>query len=431
MNYNEALTYIHESHKFGMRLGLDNIKKLLELLGNPQNNLNIIHVAGTNGKGSTCSFISTILKESGYKVGLYTSPYLETFTERIRVNGENIPEGEVARIITIIKEKIDIMVREGYSYPTEFEIVTAMAFYYYYDQSVDYVALEVGLGGRYDATNVIDNPLVSVIASISLDHTGILGDTIGKIAYEKGGIIKENSTVIVYPQRKEAKEVIKEICIEKNSTYIECNFNDINIKKCNINSQKFDCIINDKQYNDLEIKLIGDHQTNNSILALTVIDFINNKNQLDISEESIKRGLIETRWPGRIEKIKEEPMFIIDGAHNEDGAKSLAKSIDKFIQGRNLTLVIGMLEDKDINSVLDILIPRFNKVITTTPDNPRAMDASILMNKIKEYNKEVVCKPNIDDAISYALENSKIDDVIISAGSLYMIGEVRTLVKNK
>ncbi|WGX76482.1 Mur ligase family protein [Paraclostridium bifermentans] len=191
MNYNEALQFIHESHKFGMRLGLDNIKKLLELLGNPQNNLNIIHVAGTNGKGSTCSFISSILKESGYKVGLYTSPFLETFTERIRVNGENIREEEVGKIVSLIKEKIEIMVSEGYSYPTEFEIVTAMAFYYYNQEKVDFVALEVGLGGRYDATNVIDKPVVSAITSISLDHTGILGDTLGKIAFEKGGIIKK------------------------------------------------------------------------------------------------------------------------------------------------------------------------------------------------------------------------------------------------
>jgi dihydrofolate synthase / folylpolyglutamate synthase len=430
MNYNEALKYIHESHKFGIRLGLDNIKKLLELLGNPQDNLKIIHVAGTNGKGSTCSFISTILKESGYKVGLYTSPFLETFTERIRVNGENIPEEEVAKIVSLIKEKIEKMVSEGYSYPTEFEIVTAMAFYYYNQENVDFVALEVGLGGRYDATNVIDNPLVSVITSISLDHTSILGDTLAKIAFEKGGIIKENGTTISYPQQKEAKEVIENICRENKSKYIEVNFNDINIKESNINYQKYDCVINGREYKDLEIKLIGEHQVNNSVLALNVIDYIKRNENIDISDESIKKGLIETKWPGRIEKIKEDPMFIIDGAHNEEGATSLAKSIDRYFEDKNKILLIGMLEDKDIDSVLDILIPRFNQVITTTPDNPRAIDANSLKEKIDRYSVEVICKPEIKDAVDYTLNNSNKEDVIISAGSLYMIGNVRTIVKN-
>ncbi|EQK41341.1 bifunctional FolC family protein [[Clostridium] bifermentans ATCC 638] len=431
MNYNEALQFIHESHKFGMRLGLDNIKKLLQLLGNPQDNLNIIHVAGTNGKGSTCSFISSILKESGYKVGLYTSPFLETFTERIRVNGENIAEEEVGKIVSLIKEKIEIMVSEGYSYPTEFEIVTAMAFYYYNQEKVDFVALEVGLGGRYDATNVIDKPLVSAITSISLDHTGILGDTLGKIAFEKGGIIKEDCPTIVYPQQEEASEVIKNICAEKKSKYIECNFKNIEIKSSNINSQIYNCNINGKELNDLEIKLIGEHQIKNSIVALNVIEYLNDIKITNISEENIRKGLLETKWPGRIEKISENPMFIIDGAHNEEGAKSLANSIDKYFENKNKILVIGMLEDKDIESVLDLLIPKFNKVITTTPDNPRAIDANKLKEKIERYNIEVTCKPNIKEAVDYALEISNKDDVIISAGSLYMIGNVRTIIVNK
>ncbi|WP_373598942.1 bifunctional folylpolyglutamate synthase/dihydrofolate synthase [Paraclostridium bifermentans] len=430
MNYNEALNYIHESHKFGVRLGLDNIKKLLELLGNPQENLKIIHVAGTNGKGSTCSFISSILKESGYKVGLYTSPFLETFTERIRVDGENIPEEEVAKIVALIKEKIEIMVKDGYSYPTEFEIVTAMAFYYYNQKEVDFVALEVGLGGRYDATNVIDKPLASVITSISLDHTGILGDTLAKIAFEKGGIIKEGCPTIVYPQNKEAENVIKNICDEVKSTYIECNFKDINIKESNINFQKYDCIIGGKEYKDLEIKLIGDHQVNNSVLALNVINYINSKENLNINEESIRHGLKETKWPGRIEKIKEEPMVIIDGAHNEEGATSLANSIDKYFEDKNKILVIGMLEDKDISSVLDLLIPRFNKVITTTPDNPRSIDANKLTEKIEKYNVEVECKSKIEDAVRGALKVASKNDVIICAGSLYMIGNIRTIVRD-
>lgn len=424
MNYQEALNYINESHKFGIRLGLDNMRNLLELLGNPQDKLNVIHVAGTNGKGSTCSFITSILKESGYKVGLYTSPFLETFTERIKINGENIPEEDVARIVTLIKEKIE----QGDIYPTEFEIVTAMAFYYYCEQGVDFVALEVGLGGRYDATNIIKASDVSVITSISLDHVGILGDTVAKIAYEKGGIIKENGTAIVYDQSDEAKDVIKDICKEKNARYIEVKFDDINIKQSDIYSQVYDCSIMGKEYEDLEIKLIGDHQVNNSILALSAIDFLKETKGLNITEEDIRKGLINTKWPGRIEKIMEKPIFIIDGAHNEDGARSLAKAIDKNFNGKKATLLIGMLEDKDIDGVLEILMPYFNKVITTTPDNPRAIDSEKLKDKISKYVDNIVSKPSIEEAVEYTLKNSSEDDIVISAGSLYMIGTVRTLV---
>lgn len=430
MNYKEALKYIEETHKFGIRLGLDNMTKLLDLLGNPQDNLNIIHMSGTNGKGSTCSFITSILKEAGYKVGLYTSPFLETFTERIRINGENIPEEDVARIISLIKEKIEQMVKEGYSYPTEFEIVTTMAFYYYYEQNVDYVALEVGLGGRYDATNIIKSSQVSVIGSISLDHTNILGDNISKIAYEKGGIIKENGVAIVYNQSDEVKNVIKQICYDKNATYIETNFDDIEIKKSDIYSQVYDATIFDESYENIEIKLIGEHQINNSILALTVIKYLECNKGLKIDDKSIRKGLINTKWPGRIEKISENPLFIIDGAHNEDGALSLAKAIDKNFKDRNLTLLIGMLEDKDIDSVLDILIPKFNKVITTTPDNPRAIDSSKLKGKILRYTDNVVDKKDIEEALNYTLESSNDNDVIISAGSLYMIGSIRRLMTN-
>ncbi|MCC0647514.1 bifunctional folylpolyglutamate synthase/dihydrofolate synthase [Clostridioides sp. ZZV15-6598] len=430
MKYEEALEYISQTNKFGIRLGLENIGKLLELLGNPQETLNIIHVAGTNGKGSVCSFISNILRESGYKVGLYTSPYLETFTERIRVNGENIPQEDVARIIGLIKEKIEVMVSQGYVYPTEFEVVTAMAFYYYSEQKVDFVALEVGLGGRYDATNIITKSLVSVITSISLDHTGILGDTIEKIAYEKAGIIKENGIVLVYNQTDEAKDVIKSVCKEKNAKYIEVNFDSINIKKSNINSQVYDCNVMGETYKNLEIMLIGEHQINNSILAMSVLEYLKDTKKLDnVSEESIRKGLITTKWPGRIEKIKESPIFIIDGAHNEDGAKSLAKALDKHFKDKKLTLLIGMLEDKDIDGVLDILMPKFSKVVTTTPNNPRAINSDILKEKILKYVSDVTSKHEIEDAVNYTLETSNKDDIIISAGSLYMIGTVRTLVK--
>lgn len=428
MNYQESLKYIEETHKFGIRLGLENMSKLLELLGNPQDKLNIIHVAGTNGKGSTCSFITSILKECGYKVGLYTSPYLETFTERIRINGENIPEEDVARIVTLIREKIEQMVSEGYSYPTEFEIVTTMAFYYYCEQDVDFVALEVGLGGRYDATNIIKKSDVSVITSISLDHVGILGDTVAKIAYEKGGIIKENGVAVVYDQSDEAKNVIKDICKEKNAKYIEVKFDDINVKQSDINTQVYDCSIMGQRYEDLEIQLIGDHQINNSMLALSAIEVLKELKNLNLNEEDIRKGLLNTRWPGRIEKIMDKPTFIIDGAHNEDGARSLAKAIEKNFNGKKATLLIGMLEDKDIDGVLEILMPYFNKVITTTPDNDRAINCETLKEKISKYVDDIVAISNIEDAVNYTLRNAKEDDIIISAGSLYMIGTVRTIL---
>ena len=429
MNYQEALKFIEESHKFGMRLGLENSFKLLDLLGNPQDKLKIVHVAGTNGKGSVCSFIANTLKEQGYKVGLYTSPYLETFTERIRLNGENIPEEDVARIVTLMKDKIEDMVKEGYAYPTEFEIETAMAFYYYCEQNADYVVLEVGLGGRYDATNVVKSPLVSVIVSLSLDHIGVLGDTLGKIAYEKAGIIKENSIAVVYKQKEEAEEVIKDVCKEKNTKYIEANFEDMKIKKSDIYSQVFDCTILGERMEDMEISLIGEHQVNNAILALTVIKVLRDERQVEISEEATRRGFLNTKWPGRIEKIKDNPVFIIDGAHNEDGAKSLSKALDKHFKGKKMTLLIGMLKDKDIDGVLELLMDKFDKVITTTPDNDRAISAEELQDKIKKYIDDVIAIPNIEDAVKYTLDNAKEDDIIISAGSLYMIGHIRTLVK--
>ena len=336
----------------------------------------------------------------------------------------------MARIVTLIKEKIEQMVSEGYSYPTEFEIVTTMAFYYYYEQGVDFVALEVGLGGRYDATNIIKKSDLSVITSISLDHVGILGDTVAKIAYEKAGIIKENGVVVVYDQSDEAKNVIKDICKEKNAKYIEVKFDDINIKKSNINSQVFDCTIIGQRYEDLEIQLIGDHQVNNSVLALSAIEILNQLKHLNINKDDIRRGLINTRWPGRIEKILDRPTFIIDGAHNEDGARSLAKAIEKNFKGKKATLLIGMLEDKDIDAVLEILMPYFDKVITTTPDNDRAMNCEILKEKISKYVDNVISKENIEEAVNYTLKNAKEDDIIISAGSLYMIGTVRTLLND-
>ncbi|MBU5307098.1 bifunctional folylpolyglutamate synthase/dihydrofolate synthase [Clostridioides mangenotii] len=430
MNYEEALQYISNTNRFGIKLGLETVTRLLELLGNPQENLNIIHVAGTNGKGSVCSFISNILIDAGYSVGLYTSPYLENFTERIRVDQNEIPKEEVANIVNIIDKKISIMLKEGYSNPTEFEIVTAMALYYYNLCNVDYVVLEVGLGGRYDATNVIKESLVSVITSISLDHIGVLGDTISKIAYEKAGIIKNSGTVVVYKQEYEAEEVIREICRKKDAKYIGVDFDSIEIVRSDINTQVFNYTSSTYEYKNLEMKLIGEHQIKNAILAINVIEYLNIHKKINVNIENIKTGLLDTKWPGRIEIIKEAPLFIIDGAHNLDGAKSLAKVLEKNFSDKKETLIIGMLKDKEIDSVLEVLTPYFNKVIVTYPISDRSMEVDDLKIKISNYIEDVVAIKDINDAVNLALKNANKDDVIIAAGSLYMIGAIRTIVKN-
>ena len=291
------------------------------------------------------------------------------------------------------------------------------------------VALEVGLGGRYDATNVIKDSLASVIVSLSLDHIGILGDTLGKIAYEKAGIIKPNGLTISYKQKEEAAEVIKDVCKEQNSEYIEVDFDSINVKKSDVSSQMFDCTIDGEKFEDMEIQLIGDHQVNNAVLALTVLKAIRDKRGVELSNEAIKKGFHDTKWPGRIEKIKDNPVFIIDGAHNEDGARSLTNALEKNFKGKKLTFLIGMLADKDIDSVLDLLMDKFEKVVTTTPDSDRAISCEELKAKIEKYGKEVVAIPKIEDAVQYVLDHAEKDEVIIAAGSLYMIGHIRSIVK--
>ena len=273
MTYDEAIKYIHGTHKFGVKLGLENIGKLLELLGNPHKRLKFVHIAGTNGKGSTVAFISNILIESDYRVGIYTSPYIEHFTERICINHEEISEKDLARITEKTKEKISELLKMGYNHPTEFEIVTAIAFQYFYEKSCDIVVLEVGLGGRYDSTNIIDTPLVSVITSISFDHMNILGNTLPKIAYEKAGIIKENGDVVLYPQLSEVEDVIENVSAQMSSKLRKVDFNLIKLKKFGTEGQTFDY----GSYIDLNTKLLGEHQLKNAAVAITACQVLREK----------------------------------------------------------------------------------------------------------------------------------------------------------
>ena len=271
MNYQEALAYINDKDKYGSRLGLQSIGRLMELLGNPQKNLKYIHVAGTNGKGSTSSYLAHCLQSAGYKVGLYTSPYLERFNERIQINDRDIPDDDLARITEMVRDKANTMVQEGMFHPTTFEIVTAIAFVYYNLEKVDYVVLEVGLGGRFDSTNIIDTSLASVITTLDYDHVEILGDTLGKIAYQKAGIIKDNGLVISYPQEDEALQVLKEVSDEMNAELFVAPIENVKIKEETEFGSVFDFRYKDELLENVKISMLGEYQIYNASLALTLI----------------------------------------------------------------------------------------------------------------------------------------------------------------
>lgn len=427
MDYKDALAYINDKDKFGSRLGLDSISRLLELLGNPHVGLNYIHVAGTNGKGSTSSYLANVIKKSGYKVGLFTSPYLERFNERIQFNGEDIPNDSLGRITSLIKEKADQMVKEGFEHPTTFEIITAIAFLFYKEENVDYVVLEVGLGGRYDSTNVIPTSLASVITTLDYDHIEQLGSTLGEIAYQKAGIIKEEGIVISYPQKKEALDVLVDVSKEMNADLNLFSLNNIKINRETEFGSNFDFQYKDEVLKDIQISMIGEYQIFNASLAITTLLVLRKKGLINITNESIYEGLLETKWNGRLEVLKRKPTFLIDGAHNVQGVNNLAKAIELFTY-KKLILGIGILRDKDVEHIIELLAPMADEIVVTEVNMPRKMDAKDLAREISKYNINVFIEKDIKKSVEKALELADEDDLIVFGGSLYLIGEVRTLV---
>lgn len=429
MDYNKALKYIEDAGKFGSKLGLDNIKTLLDLVGNPQNKLKIIHVAGTNGKGSTCTFIANSLTNLGYKTGFYSSPYLEEFGERIRVDNQNISKGDLAKVITIVKEKIDYMVANGHDHPTEFEIITVVAYLYYQQKNVDFVVLEVGLGGRLDATNTCI-PVISVITSISLDHTEYLGSTLTAIAKEKGGIIKPNTPVVVYDQSREVVDQLKEIATGLNSEIYITDNNSCRLISSEVDGQVASVNVFGTEYT-FEMSILGQHQIKNLNTALTALKVLESKGIINLDNPKLIKGIQTAKWPGRFEVINKEPLTIIDGAHNEDGAKSLKDSLQTYLPNKKITLVIGMLKDKDIKGSLAHILPLADKVIITEPYNPRAASTKELREICKSIetdlnlNLEIQEITSVEEAVIYTQNRATKEEVIVYAGSLYMIGSAR------
>ncbi len=431
MNYQEAIDFIHSTYKFGSKLGLTNIKKLTELLGNPQDSYKIIHIAGTNGKGSTSNMIHDVLMTAGYKTGLFISPYLEEFTERIQINKVHIDKDSLARITSLVKEKIQIMLEEGYNHPTEFEVVTAIGFKYFQEQQIDFLVLEVGLGGRFDATNAVTNTLVSVITSISYDHMEYLGDTLEKIAYEKAGIIKENSNVVIYPQEDNIVNTIVDIAKSRNSNYYLTNKNNIKKTDGNLTGQWFKYLKNDVfNLPEIKISFLGEHQLYNTLTALRTLEIVK-LSGYNITEENILEGLRSCRFAGRFEILHENPVIVLDGGHNINGIEYFSKAVKEYFKDNKITLFFGMLRDKNPEDVLRFIVPLCKEIYTLTPNNPRAMKSSDLADLIeKHYDINVTALDNYENIIKIVKSIDK-SEYIAFVGSLYMIGDVRTLLRKE
>lgn len=425
MTYKEAMDYISNVGKFGSNYGLERTYRLLELLGSPQEKLKLIHIAGTNGKGSTTAMITKILRGFGYKVGMYTSPYLEEFEERIQINGDKINKITLVNLLEQVKIAIDKIIEEGYEHPTEFEIITALMFLHFYNEKVDYGVIEVGLGGRLDSTNVL-NPKVSVITSISLDHMNILGDNLKDIAKEKAGIIKNGVPVILYPQEKEAEEVILKTAEEKNSKVhfvkrengklIDINYEEL-YQKVQIEVGKSTYTIN--------LPLIGEHQIINLGVVLNTIEALFEIENIPIDKNIVEKSLEDVKWIGRLEVLGRKPTILIDGAHNIDAIKSLKRNVEKYFKYNKIYLLLGILADKQVKEMIEEITPMAEKVYALTPHSERAELSEDLKIEIQKCNSNVVAMENYEEAFLLALKEANEEDLILISGSLYMIGDMR------
>jgi dihydrofolate synthase / folylpolyglutamate synthase len=424
MRYDEAIDWLYSFEKHGIKLGLERIEFICKNLGNPQNNYKTVHVGGTNGKGSVCKFIGSILNSAGYTVGVYTSPHIQRFSERFIVDNDEISEIEIVLLVEKIKPIVEEMSNSG-NIPTFFEITTAMAFEYFYDKKVDYAVIEVGLGGRFDATNII-NPLVSVITNVTLEHQDRLGKTIQEISLEKAGIIKENTPVITAAE-KNALDVIKKKAFEKNSSLTIVDKSFWEKTGGNLDFQNFTVHGNLKEY-FVKTQLPGVFQGENLALSIMCVEALQMKG-VYITDENIKEGVEKAINPGRMEILGFEPIILIDGAHNSAGMQMLKDTIKKDFVYDKLILVIGILSDKNVKEIIEIISTVADTVIVTKSSNIRASAP----DNLKEFFKPKIATVtnSVSEAIEYAKKIAKKQDIIVITGSLFTVGEAREyLVKN-
>lgn len=423
MTYEEAQAYIKEKNLLGSVLGLDNIKELLKRLGDPQNKVKVVHIAGTNGKGSILACIDAVLRDAGYKVGRYISPTIFCYLERFQVNGKYMDEAIFAGYLTAVAAVVDEMKAEGYVV-TAFEIETALAFLYFYEIGVDMVLLETGMGGRLDATNVVDKPVCTILASISMDHMNILGNTIEQITYEKCGILREGVPCVSYPQTERVHKVVESYCSLHNIGLISPDCKELTIENSDLKCEKFG--YKKVKY---ELGLLGKHQIYNAITAIEALEvvgtYLKTTGNNALKKVNIQKGLHNVKWEGRFEILCRNPYVIRDGAHNLDAAIQLRNQLIKHFTNKRIIYIIGVLGDKEHQKMLSVLGPLAQKAYAiTVPDNTRALPAECLAEELKSYIEDVVIAHSPEEALDAAMKEADASDVIVAFGSLYYIGKI-------
>lgn len=416
MTLDEALNFIHEKLWRGAKPGLERTRELLAGLGDPQSSLRFIHIAGTNGKGSTAAMLASVLSAAGYVCGLYTSPYISRFNERMQVDGTPITDGEVAELTSLCAPLAMSMADR----PTEFELVTAVAFEFFKRHGCQVVVLECGMGGRLDSTNVITEPLCSVISNIGLDHTRELGDTVEKIAAEKAGIIKPLRPVVIYDLPDSVRRVIFERCRETGSTLTAADFSQILPLTDGIAGQTFSY----KTHIDMSVPLLGVHQLRNAAVALETVDVLRALG-MAIPETAVAEGLSASRWPARFEILSEKPCFVLDGGHNPQCAETVAENLKKYFPNRKTVIMLGVLADKDVDGLARLLNAAADEFVTVTPQSPRALSAEALAERLAVFGKPVTACGSIEEGIVAASASAGERGVVCAVGSLYSAGAVR------
>ena len=416
MNVNEAIEYIHSVFWKGSIPGLSRTQELLQLMGNPEKKLKFIHIAGTNGKGSTAAMTASILQQAGYKVGLYTSPYIYRFHERMQVNGVEITDEELVAVTEFVKPLAQSMEQS----PTEFELVCCIAFEYFLRAGCDIVVLEVGMGGALDATNVIECPEVAVITNIGLDHTEVLGDTVEKIAETKAGIFKEGGNAVIYRGKESVEKVFEDICAQRNISLKKADFDGLKLHSHGLEGQVFDC----GHRKNLQLPLLGAHQLKNAAVVLSIIDTLMEKGW-NISEEQVSDGLKYARWPGRFDIVGRDPLFIIDGGHNPQCIDALVVNIQDYLKDRKVIALTGVLADKDYGDMYKPVMPLVQEFVCITPPNPRKLEAAELANHLQSVGAQATACSSIEEGVRTARDLAGHDGVVLCFGSLYTIGSIK------